>query len=248
MNGNVWYMILSLNSAADAAVRISFSKTAPSGGSTTVTPTSTDQWFPNGSAPATATDFTINAAAADNSRVSIGLTSVGDFYWICNKQGANLPNLGIVFCALMEYQTLDLAPVFAGYEYSATGIFRAAHAGGTNSGGVINLNTSRVPITLANSATKNSIGYLTHDNGTTSADFSAIGEINGLYYDYPCWIMTGASTSQITTIRGRIADIACCPYPSGIIAEGIGEPVGGPYVRAKAGGLWLPVNAEFNFA
>lgn len=251
MNGNTYYMVLSFNSSSDAAIRIQFSYVAPQSGSITATPFSTSNWYPRVTAgnPGTATDFTINAAATDNSRISIGLTSEGDFYYLCNKQGANLPNLFIICCALKDYYSEDQAPIYTAYDYAAAGVLRGLPAGGT-AAGIVTYGASRAAYNRTTSFYwANGIATLGPGVTATDSDFTASSAITpGNYASYPCYILHGDTVGQLLGIRGRLPDIAVCPYASGVLAEGTDEPTGGPTVAAKAGALWLPTNAAFNFA
>ncbi len=251
MAGVVWYMVLSFNTAADTSIRITFHKVAPTGGSTTATPTSasTSMWCPH--ANGAATDYIVNAGATDNSRFSVGLTSAGDFYYLQNKQGANLANFCVIFSTISNSKTNDAYKVWASVSYHATslnqvvsnfGNFTYGSTAGNTYGqkadglGTIVFNPLMLPAITSNTAPV----LFTH----TAADV-----IDSTFADFPLWITTGSvGGTAPTSIRGRLADFACTPYATAALAEGSGSPASGAIDSAKTGHMWFPASAAFNFA
>jgi hypothetical protein len=247
-----FYMILSFNSAADDKIRISFMKTAPTGGSTTATPTSTDQWWPNNTSLAAA-DWAMNAAAADNSRFSTGLTSAGDFYFVGCKQLAGLPNLIITFHGLSNKKASDLYPVWAAVEYRSGGVARINNGNwiGTagNPGAAVGGNAGRHAISGVWCVNPWLIPAYNDAGGAgTASNTPAVADsIDGTYQDWPIWIMMGSAGAVPSGVRGRLADFAFCANTVASLAEASVSPASGSPDSSRCGNLWLPANAAFNF-
>ncbi len=255
MAGSTWYLILSFNSAIDTSIRLSFSKQAPTSGSTTVTPfaaAAVNQWWPFGG---TVQDWPMNAGAQDNSRFSCGLTSAGDFYFLFNKQAANVANLCIIFSTISNSKTNDAYKVWSGVAYHASGALL------TTSGLIASISNStpnpgnygQKADGIASSMVVNPLlypGFSNQSGGGIGVWNPTVADvIDSTYCDFPLWIMTGAAVSgNPTSIRGRLADFAFCPYLAANLAEGSVTPSSGTIESSKAGCIWFPANAAFNFA
>jgi len=246
INGNVWYMILSFNTAADAAIRLSYSKTAPGAGTNSVSPTAVNQWWPNGGK--TATDLAINAAAVDSSRFNLGLTSAGDFYFLGCKQAAALPNLAFMFHGFSNRKATDLFPVWTLSIYLATGVLRQAAVatsvfdlGGTNKG----LKFDDGATAAANTPVMPA--YFNVGSATTAIVWNQPMDIlDGTFHDFPVWIVTGSPASIPGGLRGRIADFALCQTAFASLVEGSVSPTVGSIDSCRAGAFWFPANAAFD--
>lgn len=245
MNGIQFYMILSFNTSTDAAIRLSYCKAAPTGGSTTVTPTASpsayprNQWSPNGAG--SITDYTINAAVADASRFNLGLANDGSFYFLACKQTAGVANLSIQFHALSDYLTADKYPVWAMTHY------RAAGANATNTGAFQALTTVTGSHDPQSSGSSIANVVLRWGFSTTSVYQPSSAGIDGAWLDLPVIIAAESSAPNGVPIRGRVADLGLTLHATGL-NEGDTAPSGGPVDSSVAGGFWYPANAAFNFS
>ena len=247
MNGLTFYMILSFNTSTDAAIRLSYSISAPISGTTTASPVTsptTDKWSPNGFGTPVQ-DYTINAAATDNSRFSFGLASDGSFYLLCNKQGAGVANLSIMFHALSDYFSHDKAPVWTVAHYDATGANsyqKGAFLTSPNSGLYANIGC-----TVCNSLFIQPPICFGHSFNQLPRPTS-VG-IDGAWPDLPVIIIgsNGSSSTASISIKGRVADFGLTMHPTSGLAEGDTAPSGGPVDSCVAGGFWYPASAAFNF-
>ena len=258
MNGSNWYMILSFNSASDDAMRLSFCKAAPTGGSTTVTPTSTNQWWPANTSLA-AVDSSINNATAALSRFNIGLSSGGDFYFIGCRQYTNFANLIIQFHALSNYSSNDLAPVWNQITYNTAGKINFTDQ--NRSSGAFSYNPSSTTTRkydLTGTAYANTILAPTITSGTSTilpfppGTFTATQEASDIFsgrpFIYQTLILHMTFSVTLPQIRGRIADIfVSTDYPT-ILGDGISvAPINGNIQLVKVAGLLFPANTTLNF-
>lgn len=261
MNGSVWYMTISLNTSADTSIRLWWSKTAPTGGNTTTTPTAADAWTNKNAT--VATDVIIDAAA-DASRVSTGLTDAGDFYFLACKQGTGGSNLFITFQRLADYHVSDQVPIWARLEYHATANSHlvAAIADGTTTAlmsGPFAVGSSNQEAVARNFANTNrGSGWLLcpfvrlGPSGNMSINRSDVPHPGGGYSDFPCFFVCDNDNApdggEGEYIRGRIPDFAICMHSTAVIPRGSGSPFGAVQDSSRAGDLWFPVSEIFNFA
>ncbi len=245
MAGVVWYMVLSFNTAADTSIRITFHKVAPTGGSTTVTPTSssTSMWCPTSSGAAT--DYIVNAGATDNSRFSVGLTSAGDFYFLMNKQAANIANFVVIFSTISNSKTNDLYKVWSYVSYSTTQLNTPVANFGMFSHGAASTTWGQKADGSGTIVTNGCLSL-----AVNVAEFIPIvaDVIDSTYADFPLWITTGSAGGTMpTSIRGRLADFAIAPYAAANLPEGSVAPLSGAIDSSKTGRMWFPASAAFNF-
>jgi hypothetical protein len=250
MNGNVWYMLLSFNTSADSTIRVSFMKTAPTGGTTTASPTSVDQWWSNTTTPLTAADWIINAAATDNSRFNLGLTSEGGFYFLGCKQASSLANLVVIFAPLSNRKSGDLYPVWTFVQYLATGVMRQAGSPNepySRTAGAAGGHGCKHPVTAG--AVTNGPIFVWYDSQGSVFAPAAIDGADGTYPDIPWWVGFAASTATgaPTSIRGRVADFAGSPNTIATMPETSVSPTSGAIDSCRVGQTWFPANATFNF-
>lgn len=245
INGNPWYVIFTCNTTGtDFAYLIS--KTAPTGGTTTATPTSTDTWCPGSNTPGSTsfTTGTYSTGATTKFRTTIGLTSGGEWYFLQATAGTRVVRLFLTFRALSNYDANDLAPVWAVYDNAVTGVLRGQMSGITVDG-ITFYNWSRKAVDLTNTGYRNFVGCLTVYN-PSEADFqnpqSALQEYNGGYGEYPVLILHGLNVSSITDIRGRVSDFSVCPYARINLPEGSVSLTNDVIDSVKVGSLWLPMN------
>lgn len=244
INGSFWYMTLSFNSSADTAVRVSFSKNAPTGGTTTATPTSSlDMWWPyNGASAADLNSF--NDGLVSASRFSIGLASDGCWYWVACKQGAGSPNVGFAFFGLANYGASDLYPVAAVTQ--ATGGTGLVWRIGSNSpfdlGGASRMFSRWFD---GASVLAHAISYPAANSSSTVQQVQpgSASPITGGYPDYPALVISSAGH-----YRGRIPDLAVIPNSMGSLIDGSVSPIAGGVDSCRVGHLWVPANAAINFA
>ncbi len=242
--GSYYYLILSLGSAADTAVRISVSKTAPTAGSTTATPGATDQWWP-GNGSRAAVDSTICANAVDITRTSIGLATDGSFWFATVKSGAGLVNGMHMFNVLADSNAADLYPVILHTDYVATGAARqnSYFFGGSSSTGIgmASLHpTNGTPIYSANSTL---LPFMSSGGGgSLILNLAAADVLSSKYIDWPIYVFSGTNVTA-TSLRGRIADFAYCPHSIATLAEGSVAPAVGGVDSTRIGNLWVPANA-----
>lgn len=230
-----WYCIIDFSGSADnTPINLVFSKAAPTGGTTTARPTSTDEWT-----------HAANSQLNDNTNGAMKfhglLATDGNFVLFASKTGSGLSSFGIIFQVLSNPgRTGDLYPVatFIGYSTSATGPFDCQSNGlivntvgawrmrlfdgssvstTTTAGGVI-YNTSSMLQSLSYQAAK--------------TDFT-----DGDVGDAPVYLLNNDASKA--SKRGRLADIC---FIVGNPAQGATEPPAGPPASMVVGGLWLPTN------
>lgn len=255
INGNPWYMIVSLNSANDQSIRVSFSKTAPTGGLTTATPTSIDQWWPYQSSVTTAADIIYGDGASSNPvrRCSMGLSDEGDFYFIMGRSKWCNPQTTIMFFGLKNYHPNDLAPVFAGIGTSTTARSEWYPGGGSTL--ILGGNTrSREGVSLSTTKWENYGVYWATGAGGNALHIP--GVFTNEWEVHPLWIASGTTNAALSYFRGRVPDVFVSIY-TGVpgstwepLLDGTPTPcpVNGAVVKAcRSNSLWLPANAAFRF-
>ncbi len=239
--GSYYYLILSLGSAADTAVRISVSKTAPTAGSTTATPGATDQWWP-GNGSRAAVDSTICANAVDITRTSIGLATDGSFWFATVKSGSGTVNGLYMFNYLTDKNSLDLYPVIMQHEYLSTGCARQNSyfwGGASTNVGMASLHPTAVPATFAYNSVI--LPFMGSGGSLAAAINMAVADVmSAKYYDWPMYVFVGPVSAPIG-YRGRIADFAYCPHTLAI-AEGSVAPSVTGVEYTRIGNIWVPAN------
>jgi hypothetical protein len=154
LNGIQWYLTFDFNGAVDYQWNIWMSKAAPTGGSTSARPTATDEWQPYGGV------MTVSHTSAVPMRLSMGMTSRGDFWSAYQRLGSTAVERFMIVHAPTNTNPTDLYPIYnyCYYASNTLGNIGAANCSVRNpDGGVINTNfiptgaSGNVPIdTLTN--------------------------------------------------------------------------------------------------
>jgi hypothetical protein len=224
-SGTYWYLLLDYGTSADYSVNVYWAKAAFTGGSTTARPTSTDEWANQGSA----LQFIDSAQGTTVERLSMALSSRGDFWTTFIKNGVAFSNRVIHFQMPAGASALDLYPVwnYAMWSGSSGGAYTAS-------------------ISAANNIFSRQWDGLA-TNGYNWVLVSPFG--NGHWLDplANSWIMspvhTYHSAQSIMAYRGRLQDVfvsSGTSYPTTnnqVIREA------GVIKWASVGSMWLPSDA-----
>lgn len=231
-----FYMILNFVSAS--AIDLVFCKAAPTGGSITNRPTSTDEW--------SFAAMTFAGATAGN-RMHGAVATDGSFFVLGSQNGNSRAELTILGVELKDARGVDgyKFVTYAGYVYAAGGPFVTigtniglAQAGGTAGSWKGRAASGAGPVILAalspaffvTSSYSNS-AQLDVDADATDAKFNSL----------PMYIQT--TTAGQKSVRGRL------PFPdfawaSDAISQG---SVSGAVDSACVGHIWIPANVAPSF-
>lgn len=229
IGGTFYYMIFDYSgSAANTPLNLSFSKTAPTGGTATAAPTAADSW-----SHAANTQFNDNTASA--SKVHAHLSTSGNFIIYSSKNGAGQAHVGFIFAALTDTKAADQIPVCSFANYNTSGCFLASGA---------------VSTTLWKGRTFNNSGAATIGGAYLGGGNDVYGSVavtgDAVDQTFPDSViyMVGMTTAQYG-VRGRLPDIAwnCLNQSQGDVEPG----PAGPIVRTVVGRLWIPASVAPSF-
>ena len=247
INGSYWYLIWSLNASNDYSAKIYCTKTAPTGGTTTASPTdAATVWSLIGSSVA---EQVINGNAADKFMFSMGLTSGGTVYVVGNKQGGGIPNWSFIFTGLEEYGGSDLFPLFTYHYYAATGVLRLLTANSPSDGGNTGINRNHMREAAGGAVRVNPLLGMAATSGAAALlwEPAAVNPITGRYSDFPCYVSYALTFNSYLGKRGRLPDIALNMITAAGLPNGSVNPASGQVDSSNAGNFWFPTNAAFDF-
>jgi hypothetical protein len=242
MNGADWYLTIDCSAATDNATRWVFSKAAPTGGTTLVRPTATDEWYP-GPTLADVDTGAVNAPV----KLHGGLTTGGSAYVLKSTDASGIFSFSLLVQAVGNQRAGDLYPLWTDVQAS------------TGARGVLYVGTGYTP-TLIDWSVNNAHGYGRSSNGAalracipyapggegagspTLMKCQGADSADATYSDVPMWILvTSASAGYWSSVRGRLVDFAfsvCDALPIGSV-----EPIVGATTSMIVGHLWVPSNA-----
>lgn len=233
------YMTVDYIGANDSTAAFYFSKSAPTGGSTTARPTATDEWG------YTAHAFTDNSIA-NNHRVNMHLSSRGDWWFGPTRNG--LANFYAAFSCfkLQETASADLHPAFTVFVdsnalSSGTGFLAnpspdstATVGGNTNTRNKArNFDGSALP-TWFLAVPASAWGITVGSSVLTTGNSSAANVSDGTYNDFPCYVL---GVNPHAEKKGRLPDVL---WASATPAVGSTRPASTPYEYVKIGQMWWP--------
>ena len=207
-----WYMTLSFNTSNDLYIKMAFSKSPPTNGSTTVTAYETNTHWPvfaSSWGQYTGLEF-IFSLGQYPWRYIVSLAEDGQFFFHGFKQGLVAMIQAIHFSPLSDSQPSDLYPI---HTYATAGTpgsgYYPFYAGGNN---IIQLD-SVVGFGAYARYFTGDVGYcnpiLSYTVYGQSAQIQIItGGANGTGLNLPAYVFTTAATSgnKLVRYRGRIAD------------------------------------------
>lgn len=219
-----WYLIIQYNTTSDWLCNFIFCKAAPTGGSTTARPTSTNEW-----SPFTAQQF-VNGTLANHHHHG-NLATDGSVDLFLSKDGSGFAEFGFMFQAQLSPKSSDVAPVVAYVEWNAGGIWKISALSLVNS-----------PRGIARDVTNASnVGWFcpirTDAGGTTNimTDMGTIDAEDSKYDDLQLEVYV--FTTSHKSIRGVLADIAWAPTNA---AQALTEPASGTTQTTVIGNTWHP--------
>ena len=256
--GYNWYLIIDFVGTTNYAARFVWCRTAPTGGSITARPTSTDEFATVKTSPTPGTIQLNDLSTITPHYIHAGLATDGCFWLAEVKQGSGLVCFAMI-SSLLDTTGIDARYPFYGYAaYNATANYGAAH-----------------PSTFGNpssNATSGGSGCMRHPDGASSTITAATGcpclttgDASGAAYWFgpyaTAWVTTGITPgydpwnarymdfpvylasvsfvgSSLTTIafRGRLPDFAW-----GAANQGTVDPISGSsYTSTMIGNLWMP--------
>lgn len=233
------YLIVDYVGGNDSTAAFYFSKSAPTGGSTTARPTATDEWSYTGQI------FTDNSIA-NTHRVNMHLSSRGDFWFGPTRGG--LANFYAVFSCfkLQETATADLNPAFtifvdANNISSTTGLVgipspdsTATVGGNANTRNrARNFDGSALP-TWFLAVPASAWGATVSSTVLLTGNSSAANASDGTYNDFPCYVF---GVNPHAEKKGRVPDVL---WASATPAIGSTRPASTPYEYVKVGQMWWP--------
>jgi hypothetical protein len=249
VNGSYWYLIISFNTSNDLYIKISWSKTAPSGGSTTATPSdATTGWGFGSTSLPTATEQLFSQSSATAHRFCMALAEDGQFFFFGLKTGQSFLTHTLWFVPLYGYRSSDQYPVFTWGSFATTGVLnhnttywhayapmcndlRAFTADGVSVSAARNLIAREFD---GSTWTGNLCKSYTHyDQGVPAGVAAGYGGLNGssdgTVLDLPVFVTAGSLnatsnySNRVEKYRGRIKDLFLnnVPYTSGNGYSGI---------------------------
>jgi hypothetical protein len=226
MNGINWYLIIAFESSADANASYWLAKGAPTGGTTTVVPTSLTQWVIGAGVSGATTTATGGATYYQN----MCLSETGDFLYFPCAQSAGWCALFIGCVAPVGCHPNDPYPMWTHkyFQNSVPGAFLStALHGGTSAS--LTLSPGSVSHTQA-------IASLLLVNDTSLGD-----SLTSKYYVLPAYVTPFLSTSWC--MRGRLPDISIMPAVTAHPTNGtIFRDENGDIAYVSAGPLVIPAN------
>lgn len=225
MGSGPWYIILDMRSSGTGNISLVVCKTAPTGGSTTVRPTSTDEVQATGW-------IDTNVYSSGQGRLHCGLTTLGDFYCIFSSDGNGIRST-MMLQALAEAKSSDAYPVWTyfagGGNQPGSGNLRGNNYLGMKSAtGVLSLLTTLyVPL-----------WFIYGQNVDFFVNMSTTDATDAAYDDLPCYVYQ--SPAGYKSVRGRLVDLRWCP-PG--LSDGTVEPAAGTPASVAIGDLWFPICA-----
>jgi hypothetical protein len=233
-NGLVCYLTISFDGTSSQG-STTFSKTAPSAGSTTANPTAADSWT------MAATTGTYNPAVVGTyTRTHLCLSSTGDFYLFQNQAGVGFPYVGLAVVSPVGVHASDVYPwwTFRAYSTNQPGPFAAA-----------NLYSVSVSATKLSAGTA---GFVTCTMSPfTGVVTSAADLLTGKLMTLPAYINATATAGGTWHARGRLPDTFVVPG-GGSATAALSGPViidgSGNVTHLQVGGIIIPANSMPNFA
>ena len=241
-----YYLIIDLTGTTDNKIATYYmSKNAPTGGSTTTRPASTNEWGGTNGWLTT----TLNDSTAAARKTHFILSTTGDALFLTTKDGSNVVSLAMLFSALSSPQlrSSDPYPIFTGIGYNVLGVLQIPGAYGV-SGGLLSVmatsgwgwirnaaDSTQIWSTIINMARQGQYP-LNWSTGGSSRRVMA-HPMESSTYAFPCWVIAGAALGNVF-LKGRLADFMLGPLG----AENIGEPRQGTVKSSIIGELWVPAN------
>jgi len=231
-----YYIIIDYNVGSGTPYQAQFiiSKAAPTGGTATARPTSTDEVQPTAS---TNCSFNLNIVNS----YGCGALSTDGYFWLGTNRGIGTVGnfeYGMVFQVIADTKSAD----------TYKGMFFVF--GGLASGNPFNTSTFR---TVGNWGARNFNGTtstvtmapmdMSYNTSTVTFDSLALADFtDGQYDDAPVYICS--NTLGQYTIKGRLIDIRRGPSS---LPEGFTEPNPSSPSSIFLGGYWWPCNLPINF-
>lgn len=228
-----FYMLIRFNSANDYQWEFTFSKTAFTGGSTTVSPTATNSWQ-------YASQQVVQPSLVAGTHFFGLLSTTGVFHIKAGRDGGGFLQTALSFFSLTNAKTGDAHNGMTYVDYLGTGVGvwdRSRFA--PNLSTVKGRNKDATAAVLL-SAVFPACFDASANLVSVMADVGNADATDGLFNDYPLGMYS--ITPGHKSIRGRVADIFCAPdsAPAGNV-----EPTTGPpYQSAIFGDFWHPYNAS----
>jgi hypothetical protein len=243
--GANFYLIGDVAAAGDQLmINYYWSKSAPTGGSTTARPTATDEMgFSN-------TGTYQNDNTATNTWWHLMLTTEGSFIYFAAKSGLGIPHYGAVFLLLSDTTAIEQYPIYAMNVYYAAGwgalgatwwfLWSNNATGNGNWGNRIYdgsaLSTAGVAYPMRGSLNNsNWIDFLNSGFTTAQGD-----RATGKSPEFPMWAYT--FTTNLYQYKGRIPDLM---WGQSNLSPVVGctDPLSGSPTSINMGGVWIPTNS-----
>jgi hypothetical protein len=202
--GSFWYLIVSWDVATGATYVSSFMcKTAPTGGTTTACPTSTDSWRMGQGV--TSTTLVWNSGAASYGQYpmhsNLCLTSTGEFIFFTTGGQAGYPIFQMMMLNPVGCHVSDQFPLF-------TSRWAAASAGGCFVAVAFNGSTTGNN-TLTGSGAAGGLAIININGSPGSVGFQLPDLLTGKMLTLPAWVFLNTNVGTTWHRRGRLPDIFC---------------------------------------
>ncbi len=229
MNGQTFYLLLSLGTASDAQVVTMLSKVAFAGGTNIADPTASDSYNLGQAAQAN-----FDGGNTNLHRFNICLSTTGDFIWFWTRAGQNKAEAAVLVVAPMSCDPLDLYPLWSYRMWNnlATGITGEKLTASTMVARDFKGLSSLAQIL----ATERTAQVITSNDALT-----------GRVQDFPCYVLV--SNAGCWHARGRLPDIVYCGEDGAANFPVAGNTVkdGAAVVKSiTMGSLVIPANAAPN--
>jgi hypothetical protein len=259
-DGYPFYVILDLNHATPANYTLVYCKTAPTGGTATARPTSTDECaytaaYNHGGI--------LNNGTGAASKVHFSLSDNGEWVWLMSKDTSATFHFGAFFRQVVETKSYDDFKAICGSDYvgakghiflissqtnTSVSLFQQ-YGTGVSTGGI-----SARPLASAAVST-NVVAWLAYLNANNlglpnaqsvgSVASATASPVTGFFESWPMYV---TSTTAGYGLKGRIKDfyihslaynssLLCSTYPNGTA-----EPAPGPPKFISVGNIWIPMN------
>jgi hypothetical protein len=236
INGANWYMTFDFNTSGDHLFNFYFSKAAPTGGTTSARATATDEWQPAAGSTLTAV---YSSQLTTPMRLSMGLTTRGDFWNTWARAGAKEVDRIIHFQGTADYNVSDGYPVWAAAIYYA-------NTGGAYSANQLNNNGTYVYSRWYTGSI--ATAYL-FTPITSNGNFWKPDLLSFTYLLLPFHVLCANSSVQGTIYRGRVQDFFVTPGNAGFGLPSAPYPVlreSGAVKYVGVGNAWIPCNVLLN--
>lgn len=228
-----FYLTIDLGTSADYQITLAFSKAAPTGGSITARPTSTDEWLHS------STQW-VDTTSTNSQRLYGWLTTEGSFAIGSTPNLAGFIRSGVMFQVLSNARATDAYPAcsFVGICATSPGVFS-----GVTTGTVFNPSAAGTWAGRSANGVATVVGCLAYlmgqvPGGNPPLDFASTGDASdpgGQSDELDMYFLV--TTSGWRSYRGRFADLmVAAPSTQGV------DPISGTPVSQVIGWIWWPVN------